>query len=79
MVLNLCQQELMMAVVRLDNGFECFGWVRSFNDEVLEIDRVDGDGMPDGTTYLRMEDIKMVGFNGLEENRRTKLFASWKR
>jgi hypothetical protein len=53
--------------------------VRSFNDEVLEIDRVDGDGMPDGTTYLRMEDIKMVGFNGLEENRRTKLFASWKR
>ena len=77
-VLNLCQQELLIAVVRLDNGFECFGWVKSFNNEVLEIDRVDGDGMPDGTTYLRMEDIKMIGFGGLEEKRRTKLYAQRK-
>ena len=74
-VLNLCQQEMQIAVVRLENGFECFGWVKSFNNEVLEIDRVDGDGTPDGTTCLLMEDIKMVGFGGLEEKRRTKLFA----
>ena len=77
-VLNLCQQELLIAVVRLDNGFECFGWVKSFNNEVLEVDRVDGYGMPDGTTCLRMEDIKMIGFGGLEEKRRTTLFAKRK-
>jgi hypothetical protein len=75
-VFNLCQQKQLIAVVRLYNGFECFGWVKSFNDEMLEIDRVDGDGMPDGTTILRMEDIKMAGFGGLEENRRTKLEAN---
>ena len=75
-VFNLCQQKQLIAVVRLYNGFECFGWVKSFNDEMLEIDRVDGDGMPDGTTILRIEDIKMAGFGGLEENRRTKLEAN---
>ena len=74
--LNLCHQELLIADVRLDNDFECFGWVKSFNNEVLEIDRVDVDGMPDGTTWLRMEDIKMVGFGGIEERRRTKLASA---
>ena len=77
-VLNLCQQERLTADVRLDNGFECFGWVKSFNDEVIEIDRVDSYGMLDGTSCLRMEDIKLVGFGGLEEKRRTKLFTSRK-
>lgn len=74
-VLNLCQQEMLIAVVRLENGFECYGWVKNYNDEVLEIDKVDYDGMSDGTVYLSMEDIKMVGFGGLEEKRRTKLFT----
>ena len=74
-VLNLCQQERLMAVVRLHNGFEGIGWVKSFNDEVVEIDRVDAYGEPDGITYLRMEDIKLASFSGLEEKRRTKLYA----
>lgn len=75
-VLNLCQQERLMACVWLHNGFECLGWVKSFNDEVVEIDRVDCDGLPDGTTYLHMEDIKLVGFSGLEMKRRAKLYAN---
>lgn len=75
-VLNLCMQEVLIAEVRLECGVEMFGWVREIGDNIVEIEQVDSDGMPDGITYVRQEDITMVGFGGLEEKRRTKLFAA---
>ena len=74
--LNLCMQEVLIAEVRLECGVEMFGWVREIGDNIVEIEQVDSDGMPDGITYVRQEDIIMVGFGGLEEKRRTKLFAA---
>ena len=77
-VLNLCQQEHLMAVVRLECGLGLIGWVVNVGNEVIELDEVDIDGMPDGTAYIRLEEVKLVGFGGIEERRRTNL-ASKKR
>lgn len=75
-VLNLCQQERLIAVVRLECDLQFYGKVKEFSNEIVEFEEVDGNGMPDGTTFVRIEDIKLVGFSGLEENRRTKLEAN---
>ena len=75
-VLNLCQQERLIAVVRLECDLQFYGKVKEFSNEIVEFEEVDGNGMPDGTTFVRIEDIKLVGFGGLEENRRTKLEAN---
>ena len=72
-VLLLCQKKRLIVVVRLECDMECYGWVTDFNDNVIEIELVDGDGMFDGTAYLRMEDVQLIGFGGQEENRRAKL------
>lgn len=75
-VLNLCKEERLIAMIRLEFGAECYGWVTDFDDNILEIETVDCDGIPDGINYLRMEDVEIIGFGGLEENRRLKLFET---
>ena len=75
-VLNLCQEKHLVAQVAVNHDYNKFGWVKSFNADVLEMDCLDCDGMFDGTTYLRMEDINMVGFGGVDEDRRAKLFKN---
>lgn len=75
-VLNLCLEKHLVAQVAVNRDFTRFGWVKSFNDDVLEMDYLDCEGMPDGTTYLRMSDITMVGFGGVDEERRAKLFRN---
>ena len=75
-VLNLCQEKHLVVQVAVNHDYCKFGWVKSFNDDVLEMDCLDCDGMFDGTTYLRMEDINMVGFGGVDEERRAKLFRN---
>ena len=73
-VLNLCKEEHLVSQVGVNNDYVRFGWVKSFNDDVLEMECLDCDGMFDGTTYLRMEDVSYVGFGGVNEERRAKLF-----
>ena len=73
-VLSLCQEKQLVAQVAVNHEYSKFGWIKSFNDDVLEMDCLDCDGMFDGTTYLRMENINMVGFGGVDEERRAKLF-----
>ena len=74
-VLTLCQQEHLLAVVSTELGMQVYGWIASFTDTVVEIAVVDSEGRQDGTCYLLMEDVDAVGFGGLEEQRRTKLAA----
>ena len=75
-VLNLCKEERLMAMIRLDFGEECYGYINDFDDSILEIETVDSDGIPDGIEYLRIEDVRVIGFGSLEANRRSKLFET---
>ena len=75
-VLNLCQEKHLVAQVAVNHDYSKFGWVKSFNDDVLEMDCLDCDGMFDGTTYLRMENINIVGFGSVEGERRARLFRN---
>ena len=75
-VLDLCQEKHLVSQVGVNNDYVRFGWVKSFSDDVLEMECLDCDGMFDGTTYLRMEDVSYVGFGGVEEERRAKLFRN---
>lgn len=78
-LLNLCAQEHIMAVVRIECGMALYGWITNVQDNTIEVEEVDGDGMPNGTSYLRLDDLHMVGFGGLEETRRTKLYSTKER
>ena len=56
-----------------------YGWVKSIDDDVLEIEEVDSYGLADGVAYFRMEDIILIGFVGIEETRRARLSKEMKR
>jgi hypothetical protein len=47
--------------------------VKSFDTDVLEIEEVNCDGMADGVSYFRIEEIILVGFGGVSEKRRARL------
>ena len=72
-VLSLCQERRLLVQVKLDCDMVCYGWVKSFDTDVLEIEEVNCDGMADGVSYFRIEEIILVGFGGVSEKRRARL------
>ena len=78
-LLSLCKKNNILVAVRLDCDMSSFGWVKNFDDDILEIEEVDRYGMADGVSYFRMEDIILIGFGGIEETRRARLSKEMKR
>lgn len=72
-VLSLCQEKRLLVQIKLDCDMVSYGWVKSFDADVLELEEVNYDGMADGVAYYRIEEIILVGFGGVDEIRRAKL------
>lgn len=72
-VLSLCHKKRLMVQIKLDCDMVCYGWVKSFDADILEIEEVNNDGMADGVSYFRIEEIILVGFGGINETRRARL------
>ena len=78
-ILSLCKKNNILITIQLDCDMLSYGWVKSFDADVLEIEEVDSYGLADGVAYFRMEDIILIGFGGIEETRRARLSKEMKR
>lgn len=62
-----------MAHVKLYNNTDYYGFIEAKDEDVIQIEIIDEYGLNDGFSYVKIEDIEQVSFDGIDENRRLEL------
>ncbi len=67
-----------MTRIKLYNNTNYYGFIEEKDQDIIQIEIIDEYGLNDGISYIKMDDIEQVSFDGVDENRRFRIVKSLK-